>query len=179
MNLHFFGEDAIDDSGEGDDLVDSDFDEEIRIVRDTNLKKINEQGGNVRLEDEVVRKSTELGGSSDDEEKDVVDNDGDLDEYRDSDGEGSGPSFHVFNPEETYDPTFEFGMMLSNKDELKKALQSYAIKTKRTLNFIKNDKIRVYAKCGETNCEWKMHAIKVKGEETFQINLLKDHHSRP
>ncbi|KAK4407961.1 hypothetical protein Sango_0377100 [Sesamum angolense] len=80
-------EDAIHDSGEGDDLVDSDFDEEIGIVKDTNVEEINEQGGNVRLEDGVVRESTESGGSSDDEEEDVVDNDRDLDEYRDSDEE--------------------------------------------------------------------------------------------
>ncbi|KAK4411440.1 hypothetical protein Sango_0217000 [Sesamum angolense] len=92
---------------------------------------------------------------------------------------GGGPSYPVFNPEETYDPTFDLGMMFSNKAEFKKALQSYAIKSKRTLKFIKNDKVRIYAKCGDANCEWKMHAIKVRDEETFQINLLNDHHSCP
>ncbi|KAL0278014.1 UNVERIFIED_CONTAM: hypothetical protein Sradi_7304000 [Sesamum radiatum] len=74
------------DSGEGDELVDSDFDEEIGIVRYTNVEEINDQRGNVGLEEEVVRESSESCGSSDDEEEeDVVDNDGDLDEYRDSD----------------------------------------------------------------------------------------------
>ncbi|KAL0292070.1 UNVERIFIED_CONTAM: hypothetical protein Scaly_2606400 [Sesamum calycinum] len=119
--------------------------------------------------------------SSDEEEDDVVDNEGDLDEAKDSvNGEGDGPSYPVFNLEEIYDPTFELGMMFfSNKDELKKALHSHAIKSKRTLKLKKNDKIRVYAECGANDCDWKMHANKLKDEETLQINLFHTNHSCP
>lgn len=60
----------------------------------------------------------------------------------------------MFNPEETYDPTFQLGMIFSKKEEFKKAVQSHAIKTKRTLNFTKNDKIKVYAQSGADECEW-------------------------
>ncbi|KAL2237919.1 UNVERIFIED_CONTAM: hypothetical protein Sindi_0983600, partial [Sesamum indicum] len=154
------GEEA--DVGEGErdeDLVDSDF--EMEKATGTSWGECSESS------------------ESENEETDVIDNDGDLDEHKDSDREGTVPSYHVFNLEETYDPTFELGMMFSNKAEFKKALQSYAIKTKRTLKFIKNDKVRVYANCGNPDCEWTMHASKVKGEETFQINLLRDHHSCP
>ncbi|KAL0370943.1 UNVERIFIED_CONTAM: hypothetical protein Sangu_0412400 [Sesamum angustifolium] len=134
-----------------------------------------------RVEEQIVRETSESSGeSSDEEEDDVVENDGDLDEHRDSDGgEGDGHSHPVFNPTEIYDPIFELGMLFTNKSEFKKALQSHAIKSKRTLKFIKNDKQRVYVKCGAIDCEWKMHAIKVRGEETFQINLLCNHHSCP
>ncbi|KAL0355126.1 UNVERIFIED_CONTAM: hypothetical protein Sradi_3959500 [Sesamum radiatum] len=128
-----------------------------------------------RVEYQIVEDTSD--SSEDDGEEDVVENDGDLDEGRDAEGEG--PSNPVFNPEETYDPTFEIGMLFSNKKELKKALQSYAIKSKRTVKFTKNDKVRVYAQCGDSECGWKMHAIKIKGEETFQINLLQSHHSCP
>ncbi|KAL0404030.1 UNVERIFIED_CONTAM: hypothetical protein Sradi_2043800 [Sesamum radiatum] len=60
----------------------------------------------------------ESGSTSEDEEIDVVDNEGDLDEHRDSDGNnGDGGTVAVFNPEDTYDPTFELGMRFSNKHE--------------------------------------------------------------
>ncbi|KAL0440498.1 UNVERIFIED_CONTAM: hypothetical protein Slati_2532800 [Sesamum latifolium] len=133
--------------GERDELIDSDF--------DTNGEDNNEQREIEyhRLEDQVVRDSSESGESTEDEEEDVVDNDGDLNEHGDSDdGEGGGQSYHVFNLEEIYDPTFELGMQFSNKLEFKN---------------------------GAADCEWKMYAIKIKGEETFQINLIKAHHSCP
>ncbi|KAL0358295.1 UNVERIFIED_CONTAM: hypothetical protein Sangu_0678900 [Sesamum angustifolium] len=111
----------------------------------------NEGANEPNVVDKVVHNedNRDSSESSDKEEDDVVDNEGDLDEAKDFDnGEGDDPSYPVFNLEETYDPTFELGMMFSNKDELKKALHSHAIKSKRTLKFIKNDKIRVYAECG-------------------------------
>ncbi|KAL0386107.1 UNVERIFIED_CONTAM: hypothetical protein Sradi_3005000 [Sesamum radiatum] len=152
--------------------------EEDVVEGDKNEEQVNEPG---RVEGEIVRETNESSGeSSDEEEPDVVENDGDLEEHRESDvGEGDGHSHPVFNPTEIYDPIFELGMLFSNKSEFKKALQSHAIKSKRTLKFTKNDKQRVYVQCGAIDCEWKMHAIKVKGEETFQINLLCDHHSCP
>ncbi|KAL0448492.1 UNVERIFIED_CONTAM: hypothetical protein Slati_1405600 [Sesamum latifolium] len=160
---------------EGDDiLVDSDYE----IDGDKNEEQINEPG---RVEEEIMGETNESSGeASDEEEADVMENDGDLEEHRESDvGEGDGHSHPVFNPTEIYDPIFELGMLFSNKSEFKKALQSHAIQSKRTLKFTKNDKQRVYVHCGAIDCEWKMHAIKVNGEETFQINLLCDHHSCP
>ncbi|KAL2240163.1 UNVERIFIED_CONTAM: hypothetical protein Sindi_0657500 [Sesamum indicum] len=77
-------------------------------------------------------------------------------------------------------------MTFSNKAEFKKALQSYAIKTKRTLKFIKNDKVRLYAKCGNPDYEWTMHAIKayraqkaalkeLEGSPQWQYNKLSNY----
>ncbi|KAL2251025.1 UNVERIFIED_CONTAM: hypothetical protein Sindi_2224800 [Sesamum indicum] len=160
---------------EGDDLVDSDYE---------GVEGELEVGGeNVGVERESGRVEGENDSDEDDgessEEVDVVDNDRELDEKRDSDGDGEGPSHPLFNVDETYNPTFEIGMLFSTKKECKKALQSHAIKSKRTLKFTKNDKRRIYAECGDADCQWKLHAIKVKDEETFQINLLQSHHSCP
>ncbi|KAL0403603.1 UNVERIFIED_CONTAM: hypothetical protein Sradi_2001100 [Sesamum radiatum] len=64
----------------------------------------------------------ESGSTSDDEEIDVVDNEEDLDEHRDSDeNDGDGGTVVVFNPEDTYDPTFELGMRFSNKNQAYRA----------------------------------------------------------
>ncbi|KAL0378790.1 UNVERIFIED_CONTAM: hypothetical protein Sradi_3184500 [Sesamum radiatum] len=161
------------EGGAGDELVDSDYE---MGEGNNNEKMITEN--EVRTGGENV--GDESGSTSEDEEIDVVDNEGDLDEHRDSDGnDGDGGTVAVFNPEDTYDPTFELGMRFSNKSEFKKALLSHAIKSKRTLKFIKNDKIMVYAKCGNEDCEWKMHAIKMQDEETFHINLYNPKHSCP
>ncbi|KAK4390453.1 hypothetical protein Sango_2108600 [Sesamum angolense] len=63
--------------------------------------------------------------------------------------------------------------------EFKKAVQSYAIKQKRSVKFTKNDSFRVYAVCSGDGCKWKIHANKLKNEETFQINLYQDEHTCP
>ncbi|KAL0437231.1 UNVERIFIED_CONTAM: hypothetical protein Sradi_0431000 [Sesamum radiatum] len=160
--------------GEGDGGQEEFFDSDYESEEDKNEEEGRDEGTR-RIEEQIVEDTSD--SSEDDGEVDVVENDGDLDEGRDSEGEG--PSNPVFNPEETYDPTFEIGMLFSNKKEFKKALQSYAIKTKRTVKFTKNDKVRIYAQCGNSECGWKMHAIKIKDEETFQINLLQSHHSCP
>ncbi|KAL2237733.1 UNVERIFIED_CONTAM: hypothetical protein Sindi_0965000 [Sesamum indicum] len=160
---------------EGDDLVDSDY-EGVEGELEVGGENVGVERESGRVEGE--NDSDEEDGESS-EEVDVVDNDRELDEKRDSDGDGEGPSHPLFNVDETYNPTFEIGMLFSTKKECKKALQSHAIKSKRTLKFTKNDKRRIYAECGDADCQWKLHAIKVKDEETFQINLLQSHHSCP
>ncbi|KAL2245997.1 UNVERIFIED_CONTAM: hypothetical protein Sindi_2867900 [Sesamum indicum] len=97
---------------------------------------------------------------------------GSSDENFDS-GEGSdaeqGSKFPIFNNVDTYDPKFELGMIFSNKTEFRLVVHSHAIKTKRTLKITKNDGRRIYAKCGVEGCDWRIHALKLAKEHTFQI----------
>ncbi|KAL0292838.1 UNVERIFIED_CONTAM: hypothetical protein Scaly_3152200 [Sesamum calycinum] len=114
----------------------------VGIEKMTELAEVAEvnKGGEVAEENEEseLRKNNRDSSESSDEEEDDVDNEGDLDEAKDSDnGDGDGPNYPVFNLDETYDPTFELGMMFSNKDELKKAMHSHAIKSKRILKLKK------------------------------------------
>ncbi|KAL0348498.1 UNVERIFIED_CONTAM: hypothetical protein Sangu_1077600 [Sesamum angustifolium] len=110
---------------------------------------------------------------------DVVVSDNDMDEHRLSEDDDNEPNFPVFNPVEMYNPSLEFGMIFCSKKEFKKAVQSYAIKQKRSVKFTKNDSFRVYAVCSGEGCKWKIHANKLKNEETFQINLYQDEHTCP
>ncbi|KAL0393117.1 UNVERIFIED_CONTAM: hypothetical protein Sradi_2534500 [Sesamum radiatum] len=76
------GEALSEGDGQGDKniWVDSDYE----IEGDKNEEQVKEPG---RVEEEIVRETSESSGeSSDEEEDDVVENDGDLDEHRDSDG---------------------------------------------------------------------------------------------
>ncbi|KAL0287349.1 UNVERIFIED_CONTAM: hypothetical protein Scaly_2766500 [Sesamum calycinum] len=135
------------EGGQGDELVDTDYEH----IEGDNEGQCDESG----IDEGENARDSDCSESSEDEEIDVVDNDGDLDEKKDSDnGQDEGPSHPLFNVKETYDPTFEIGMLFSNKKEFKKALQSHAIKTKRTLKFTKNDKRRVYTEYGDADCEW-------------------------
>lgn len=117
--------------------------------------------------------------SSDSGEEDIVDTSNDFDEHRISDGDDEGPSHLIFNPVMIYDPTFDKGMIFGTKAEFRKAVQSYAIRTKRTLKFVKNDKIRVYVRCAGEGCEWMINALKMKDECTFQIREYNPNHSCP
>ncbi|KAL0327803.1 UNVERIFIED_CONTAM: hypothetical protein Sangu_1858300 [Sesamum angustifolium] len=110
---------------------------------------------------------------------DVVVSDNDMDEHRLSEDDDNEPNFPVFNPVEMYNPSLELGMIFCSKKEFKKAVQSYAIKQKRSVKFTKNDSFRVYAVCSGDGCKWKIHANKLKNEETFQINLYQDEHTCP
>ncbi|KAI3443976.1 hypothetical protein Pfo_000641 [Paulownia fortunei] len=77
-------------------------------------------------------------------ENDILNSDDDLDSCKDSDGEIKVHNYHVLNLVELYDPTFESGMIFSTKAE-------------------------VHAKCVDKYCGWKLHALKLIDELTFQI----------
>lgn len=74
----------------------------------------------------------------DSNEDDVVCNPSISNEHKLSDGEEEGPNYPVFNTSMLYDPCFDLGMIFSSKDEFRKTVNSYAIRTKRTLKFTKN-----------------------------------------
>ncbi|KAL0325440.1 UNVERIFIED_CONTAM: hypothetical protein Sradi_5113300 [Sesamum radiatum] len=99
-----------------------------------------------------------------------------LDENRVSDGEENGESCPVFNPIEQYDLTLELGLIFNSKKEFKNAIQSHAIKNKRSLHFTKMMHSG-YAVCTKDGCEWKIHASKKKDEQTFKIISYKFEHT--
>ncbi|XP_012836375.1 PREDICTED: uncharacterized protein LOC105957010 [Erythranthe guttata] len=104
-------------------------------------------------------------------EEDIMKSDDDFDSIKGSDNEKERPHFPVFNPIEIYRPTFELGMIFSTRTELRQSIHSHAIITRRSINITKNDKSRLHAKCVEKGCGWKLHALKVTNECTYQRNL--------
>ncbi|KAL2235253.1 UNVERIFIED_CONTAM: hypothetical protein Sindi_1257500 [Sesamum indicum] len=169
----------------------NDMNAETRGEEDDEINNETEAGGVGIFEENVefLDNENDIGidsGSNDAEEDnsenesiDMVASENDLDEHRQSDDEENGPNFVAFNPDQMYDPALELGMIFSSKKEFKKAVQSHAIKNKRTVKFTKNDSFRVYAVCSGEGCEWKIHATKLKNEQTFQVNLYKDEHTCP
>ncbi|KAI3465191.1 hypothetical protein Pfo_021854 [Paulownia fortunei] len=103
--------------------------------------------------------------------------DDDLNSTKGLDDEKEGHNFCVFYPIKLYNPSFELGILISNKTELRQAIHSHAIKTKRSINITKNDKIRVHVKCADKEYRCKLHALKLIGECTFQIRKYDPNHS--
>ncbi|XP_051113719.1 uncharacterized protein LOC127239558 [Andrographis paniculata] len=87
-------------------------------------------------------------------------------------------TFPKFNPLNVYTPRFDIGMIFATRDEVKRAIQSHATSERRSVAFTKIDKRRLYARCKEPNCEWKINAVKVKNDTAFQVSLLHPKHSQ-
>ncbi|KAL0449506.1 UNVERIFIED_CONTAM: hypothetical protein Slati_1507000 [Sesamum latifolium] len=118
----------------------SDFDESAWDEGDQTYQGIEgnvEESGDDSHEDEASDYE-EATTESDDKESDD-----DFDSVVGSDEEDKGPKC-VFIPRNKYNPHFEIGMIFNNKVELRDAIHSHVVSTKRSLKIIKNDKRRVY-----------------------------------
>ncbi|KAL8480195.1 hypothetical protein ACS0TY_026933 [Phlomoides rotata] len=162
---------VYDDEGNLDedfDLFDSDFVVESHISEDDDEAFLN------NVDDGVVEGHNDSVEDSGDD--DIVCHKDDFDERRDSDEEIEQNQYPRFNNEVVFNPEFDEGMIFGTKEVFKKAVNSHAINTRRNLYFEKNDKIRIYAKCGEedyardkpiiTMLEWIRHWLM----ERFQMN---------
>ncbi|KAL0374349.1 UNVERIFIED_CONTAM: hypothetical protein Sradi_3350600 [Sesamum radiatum] len=147
---------------------------EMNVDDDTEQGDQTEHGGLDNVEESGD--DSHEGEASDPEEaateSDVEETDDDFDSVAGSDEEDKVPKC-VFNPRNKYNPHFEIGMIFSNKVELRDAIHSHAVSTKRSLKIMKNDKRRVYVKCLGDGCQWRakkkaLNAIEGKAEDQFE-----------
>ncbi|KAL0301426.1 UNVERIFIED_CONTAM: hypothetical protein Sradi_6419400 [Sesamum radiatum] len=175
------GEEGVGDGEEGDSdeiFCDSEYD----VGSDSE----DEEGGNTECDNGVEGSAREDEGdnleeSSGEGEGELSNSEGELSNFedfnsdKDSD-EGDGPKYPVFSDIETFDPRFEIGMLFSSKKEVRNAIHSHAVKTRRNIKITKNDKRRLYARCVEEGCDWKLHALVIGDKSTFQIRDYNDKH---
>ncbi|KAL0368339.1 UNVERIFIED_CONTAM: hypothetical protein Scaly_1052800 [Sesamum calycinum] len=161
--------DVDDDDGvsdESDGLFDSELEGDDGEGDDSETdSNVDDCGGEDSGQKEVESSDSEDTTSDDD----VCLSQDDFDSVAGSDGEGKEPH-PVFNSRNKYDPHFEIGMIFSNKIELREAIHSHAVSTKRSLKIFKNDKRRVYVKCLGDGCQWIMHALKLGEENAFRTD---------
>nr|XP_028956330.1 uncharacterized protein LOC114824095 [Malus domestica] len=92
------------------------------------------------------------------------------------------PSFKQWRRDtDLRNPEFRLGMQFANKAEVKEAIKEWAIINGREVKFVKDDKIRVRAKCvgnKKTKCPFTIFASIIDSyEPTFAIKTLcLDHH---
>ncbi|KAF2298341.1 hypothetical protein GH714_022561 [Hevea brasiliensis] len=68
------------------------------------------------------------------------------------------------------------GQVFKDINELRDALRDYDIKGDYDIARIKNDSVRLIAKCSSEDCLWKFHASILSDKITFMVNSLIDEH---
>ncbi|KAG8368015.1 hypothetical protein BUALT_Bualt15G0001300 [Buddleja alternifolia] len=189
------GEDDDDDDDDdvllGGELHESDFDmlseEENDIGGDKNkVGEKTKERENTNVEADEVENVEQDGDTeksrifndSDSGEEDINLTGDELDITKGSDDEDAeGGKCPVFRPTEILNPVFKLGLRFSTKTQLREAIKSHAILSKRNITITSNDRMRVCAKCDDKDCGWKLHAYKVRDECTFQIRTYVPDHT--
>ncbi|KAG8372783.1 hypothetical protein BUALT_Bualt12G0102700 [Buddleja alternifolia] len=129
---------------------------------------------NVKSEQVHENADTEFLNYSRDE--DINKSEDELNSTKGSIEENDEKKYTVFKDYQRFDPPLTLGLMFKNKPLFREVIHSHAIMTKRSSYITSNDKTRVYAKCADSSCKWRVHANKVKDATTFQIrSYVPDH----
>ncbi|KAH7847149.1 hypothetical protein Vadar_022543 [Vaccinium darrowii] len=155
-----------------EEFVDSECDEsEDDRFFDSNVDKEVEWGGLSYGKGKAPLESKQTG------DNDVSDQEAQSDElvslYGSSDEEGGPPKdrFSQFNmATDIADPKFKVGMIFPTRRQFKLAVKEHAIKTRKPIMLVKNDKQRVRVICKDKKCvKWVLLASKMQGSESFQV----------
>ncbi|KAG8373020.1 hypothetical protein BUALT_Bualt12G0127500 [Buddleja alternifolia] len=177
----FWGEESSKESIQLEDFTDSDYEVDIddedengegdNTLFETNVDREVEWEGN---EETNSQNNENDEGDETDEMGDTMSDSSDFNSGKDFDDE-NGEKYPVFSEQDTYDPKFVVGLCFSNKKEFRQVVRSHAVNTKRNIKIPRNDKRRMYAKCAVKVCQWRIHALKVGNESSYQI---REYHSK-
>ncbi|KAG6525668.1 hypothetical protein ZIOFF_015634 [Zingiber officinale] len=105
----------------------------------------------------------------DDSEADIcADSDG-LNSLHDSD-EDEVKNYPLFDPKKDFENLeLKLGLVFNSKKEAKFTIESHCIRQERPVKFVKNDNIRLWAKCNDDNCCWMIHVAKMTNDNCWQI----------
>ncbi|XP_031124308.1 uncharacterized protein LOC116027018 [Ipomoea triloba] len=73
-------------------------------------------------------------------------------------------------------PKFYVGLTFVSKQEFRDAVYNHAFNNGKELKFIRNDKNRVYVRCRQTGCPFRINAWKVKNAMTWRIASYHEEH---
>ncbi|KAH7836945.1 hypothetical protein Vadar_007736 [Vaccinium darrowii] len=124
----------------------------------------NEGGEDIVLSDEQCDTENESPCSSSDSENDNVN------------AKPKNYHFKKFRRDrDMEDLSFQLGMKFSSTNDFKDAIRQHAIKHQRNVKLVKNDKLRVRAKC-QKGCPWEVYAMKMLAEESYQVRTYRAIH---
>jgi len=165
----------------------SDEDDEVREIRNKYKEFMStaRKGGDIALDDPIY---LDVPGGSDVNNIGEASEGGDGIAYFDSDHDASydedsdGVSrrrncrFPIFDSHaET--PHFAVDMCFRGRDQLKDAIERYALKMKVNIRYPKNDKQRLRAVCMWKGCPWVLHASYNSRTDWFQIVTYNPNHA--
>ncbi|TVU45368.1 hypothetical protein EJB05_04855, partial [Eragrostis curvula] len=76
-------------------------------------------------------------------------------------------------------PVFSIGMTFRGREEFKQAVVKYGIVMRRHIEFIKDEKKRIRAKCSWEGCPWLIHASDSSKCDWFQVQTYIPQHRCP
>nr|XP_027090214.1 uncharacterized protein LOC113711247 [Coffea arabica] len=100
----------------------------------------------------------------------------DFETVNEHDDEKTSSECRVFNPKNIDNPKLELKMLFSSIKECKLAITNYSVRQGRTCKFVKQDKIRLRAKCRSEGYDWLIYAAKLSGEGSVQIKTFENTH---
>jgi len=74
-------------------------------------------------------------------------------------------------------PHFALNMVFDGPKQFKETINKYASTRRVNIDFIKNDKVRVRAKCKAKNCDWLIYAARDNKTDLFLVKTFKDEHT--
>ncbi|XP_039155563.1 uncharacterized protein LOC120287001 [Eucalyptus grandis] len=86
-------------------------------------------------------------------------------------------STRVQYDETTEIPHFALNMVFDGPKQFKEAINKYASTRRVNIDLIKNDKVRVRAKCKAKNCDWLIYAARDNKTGLFLVKNFRDEHT--
>lgn len=74
-------------------------------------------------------------------------------------------------------PTLSVGMKFHDVIQFREAILSSSIAAQRNIDFIRNTKKFVRARCSQQNCPWKIYGAFIKKSGSFQIRAYQEEHT--
>ncbi|XP_073307088.1 uncharacterized protein [Primulina huaijiensis] len=112
-----------------------------------------------------------------DNEVDICANNDGLTSLHDSD-EDEVKNYVLFDPKKDFEnPELKLGLVFSSKKEAQLTIESQCIREGRPVKFVKNDNIRLWAKCNDDNCCWMIHVAKMTNDSCWQVRNFDGCHS--
>ena len=112
-----------------------------------------------------------------DETEQVPDSESDFESIHESDDEESKLRSRTFDPKHIDNPKLELYMSFTSLKLFKTAVHNYSVKQGRPCKFVKQDRVRVRARCRNSECNWVIYARKLSGDGTIQIRTFEDNHT--
>lgn len=82
-----------------------------------------------------------------------------------------------YNPEvDNQNPVFCAGLLFPTGETLKWAIKEYAIKHRRDVKLVKNDKKRIRARC-QSDCSWQLYAAVEVDGKAYKIKTYNNGHT--
>lgn len=154
---------SCDSGGEDDILFHKNIDEDVEWLGDESV-----QGEQVGGEKEKGRTENEDG------EEDLNLSEDDFPTYNEN---GEEPKLPIYLGTQKFNPSFQLGMVFSTKQEFRELVDSHSILESRSVYFPKSDKSRIYARCNDEKCTFKINLRKRQFDNSFEITTLFPDHS--